>query len=49
MTEGMALALDVAFAAARYRVEVNIQPSNAALAAPRARIGFTREGFRAVT
>jgi len=46
MTEGMALALDVAFRElALHRVEVNIQPSNLRSLALAQRVGFTREGY----
>lgn len=46
MTEGMALALDVAFRKlGLHRVEVNIQPTNARSLALAQRIGFTREGY----
>ena len=46
MTEGMALALDVAFRKlALHRVEVNIQPSNARSLGLAQRVGFTREGY----
>lgn len=46
MTEGMALALDMAFRTLRlHRVEVNIQPTNQRSLALVARLGFTREGF----
>lgn len=46
MTEGMALALDVAFRRlGLHRVEVNIQPTNARSLALAQRIGFTREGY----
>lgn len=46
MTEGMALALDIAFARLKlHRVEVNIQPTNTRSLSLAQRIGFTREGF----
>ena len=46
MTEGMALALDVAFGRLDlHRVEINIQPTNLRSLALARRIGFTREGF----
>ncbi len=46
MREGMALALDVAFARLKlHRVEVNVQPSNLRSVALAERTGFTREGF----
>jgi [ribosomal protein S5]-alanine N-acetyltransferase len=46
MTEGMALALDVAFRKLDlHRVEVNIQPTNMRSLALAKRIGFTREGY----
>ena len=46
MTEGMALALDIAFGRLKlHRVEVNIQPTNTRSLALAQRIGFTREGF----
>ena len=46
MSEGMALALDVAFRQLKlHRIEVNIQPKNARSLALAERLGFTREGY----
>jgi len=46
MSEGMALALDVAYRKlGLHRVEVNIQPTNLRSLALAQRLGFTREGF----
>jgi ribosomal-protein-alanine N-acetyltransferase len=46
MTEGMALALDVAFRSLKlHRVEVNIQPTNVRSLALAERVGFAREGY----
>jgi [ribosomal protein S5]-alanine N-acetyltransferase len=46
MSEGMALALDIAFRRLKlHRVEVNIQPGNARSLALATRSGFTREGY----
>jgi len=46
MTEGMALALDVAFRQLKlHRVEVNIQPTNVRSIALAERVGFVREGY----
>ena len=46
MTEGLALALDVAYRRLKlHRVEVNVQPTNRRSLALVARLGFTREGF----
>lgn len=46
MTEGFALALDIAFRRLRlHRVEANVQPDNARSLALLARVGFTREGY----
>jgi len=46
MSEGMGLALDVAFSRLKlHRVEINVQPSNLRSVALAERSGFTREGF----
>lgn len=46
MTEGMALALDVAFRRLKlHRVEVNVQPTNVRSVALAERVGFTQEGY----
>ena len=46
MTEGMALALEVAFRKlGLHRVEINIQPTNMRSLRLARRVGFTREGF----
>ncbi len=46
MTEGMALALDVAFLRLKlHRVEINVQPANKRSIALAGRLGFTREGY----
>ena len=46
MSEGMALALDIAFRRMKlHRVEVNVQPTNARSLALAERLGFTREGY----
>jgi ribosomal-protein-alanine N-acetyltransferase len=46
MTEGLALALDIAFRELKlHRVEVNVQPTNRRSLALVARLGFTREGY----
>jgi ribosomal-protein-alanine N-acetyltransferase len=46
MTEGFALALDIAFRQMRlHRVEANVQPANARSLALLKRVGFTREGY----
>jgi ribosomal-protein-alanine N-acetyltransferase len=46
MSDGLSLALDVAFRALRlHRVEANIQPANTRSTALVRRAGFVREGF----
>ncbi len=46
MSEGMALALDVAFRQLKlHRIEVNVQPTNARSLLLAERLGFTREGY----
>ena len=46
MTEGLALAIDIAFRHLRlHRVEANVQPANVRSLALLERIGFTREGY----
>lgn len=46
MTEGFALALDIAFRQLRlHRVEANVQPANVRSLALLKRVGFTREGY----
>ncbi len=46
MTEGMALALSIAFKRLRlHRVEVNVQPTNRRSLALVEHVGFTREGY----